>query len=74
MRSSRSAKYRIQLTIIIVVVSLFVLFLYTQREEDNVDEEDIEKHTFSPKKRVPVEYTPINETVPLESTNCAYKV
>jgi len=74
MRSSRSAKYRIQLTIIIVAASLFVLFLYTQREEDNADEEYIEQHTFSPKKRAPVEYTPINKTIPLESTNCAYQV
>ena len=74
MRSTRNTKYRLQMTIMIIVISLFVLFMYTQRQEPIEHEELIEKPVFVPKKARAVEHTPVVETVTSDSTNCAYKV
>ncbi|CAF0757101.1 unnamed protein product [Adineta ricciae] len=73
MRSTRNTKYRLQMTIMIIVISLFVLFVYTQRQEPVEHEELAEKPIFVPKKARAVEHTPVVETVVSDSTNCAYK-
>jgi hypothetical protein len=60
---------------LITVISLFGLFLYIGREENNPEIEHIESnYAFPTKKKLTVGYTSSDGTASSESTNCAYKV
>ena len=72
-RSKRSAKYRLQLTIVLAVGLLLGLLLYVQRADDDRQEEGIEQHMMSSKKVLPTVNQP-KENVSSDGNNCAYKV
>ncbi|UJR27289.1 hypothetical protein I4U23_008584 [Adineta vaga] len=73
-RSTRSAKYRLQVIILIIAAALLVLFVYTHRQEDVRHQELIEKPVFVPKKPRAIENKSVVEkTITSDSTNCAYK-
>jgi hypothetical protein len=74
MRPTRSTKYRVQLIILLTIISLFGLFLYIQREPNYATEDYIEEPIFPTRKFVTVKRTSINESLLSESINCAYKV
>jgi len=60
---------------LITVISLFGLFHYIGREENNSEIEHIESnYVFPTKKKLTMGYKSFDGTASSESTNCAYKV
>jgi len=74
MRSTRSTKYRVQLIILIILIFLFGLSWYAQREENKNQVQYIEENLVPSKKIISLETSPLNETISPDSTNCAYRV
>lgn len=87
-RGIRSSKSRIQVVILIAVISLLGLFLYIQRDDTPIRNEIIDQNTI-PSKRNPItdSYKPEENHAPVpppsdassssssaNSNNCAYKV
>lgn len=84
MRSTRNGRYRVQIIILIAIISLFVISQYVQRKS-NVENhvENIEENHIPVKKIVLTEdISPSKNASSLssssssssDSTNCAYKV